>query len=87
MQTISKSPNLEWQLSNGIVSNQVIRKWEFNIQVIKWLDGKKNKTFDKILLYPIESGNYIELRKKEGHITLEGHVGYIIELKNLFDIK
>jgi hypothetical protein len=50
--------------------------------VIKWLDGQTNKTFDKMLLYPIESGNYLELRKNG-----KSHVGYIIELKNLLDIK
>lgn len=62
-----------------IVSNQVIRKWEFNIQVIKWLDGKSNKTFDKMFLYPIESGNYIELNGK-------GRVGYIIARKTIITI-
>jgi hypothetical protein len=83
MQTIPKLPNLEWKLSNGIVSNQLIRKWEFNIQIIKWLDGQKNNAFDMMLLYPVESGNYIRLMKKGRKVRDD----YQIELKNIVNTK
>ena len=64
MQTIPKFPNLEWQLSNRIVSNQVIRMWEFNIKITKWLDGQESNAFDRMLLHPVECGNYIRLMKR-----------------------
>ena len=83
MQTISNSPNLEWQLANGMVSQHLIKVWEFDIEVIKWLDGKRNRAFNKMFLHPIESGNYIELNKKDNR----DHHGYIIKFKDLVNVR
>ena len=83
MQTIPKVPSLEWQRSNRIVSNQVIRVWQFNIKIIRWLDGQENNPFDRMILYPIEMGNYIRLMREKGDVCND----YLIELKNIFDIK
>lgn len=79
MQTISNIPDLEWQLANGMVSKHLIREGEFDIEVVEWLDGKKNKAFDKMFLHPIETGNYIELKKKDSKDSRS----HIIKLKNL----
>jgi hypothetical protein len=54
MQTISNSPDLAWQLANGTVSKHLIRDWDFDIEVLKWLDEKKSKAVDKVFLYRIE---------------------------------
>ena len=83
MQTIPKFPNLEWQLSNRIVSNQVIRMWEFNIKITKWLDGQESNAFDRMLLHPVECGNYIRLMKRGRDVRND----YLIELKNITDAK
>jgi hypothetical protein len=64
----------EWQRSNWIVSNQVIRKWQFNIKIIRWLDGQESDPFDRMILYPVEMGNYKRL-------MTEGNArnGYLIQ--------
>jgi hypothetical protein len=41
MQTISNPPNLEWQLANGMVSQHLIKDWEFDIEAIKWFGWKE----------------------------------------------
>ena len=74
---------MEWQLSNRIVSNQVIRMWEFDIRIAKWLDGQESNAFDRMLLHPMECGNYIRLMKRDHNV----HNDYLIELKNITDTK
>ena len=74
---------MEWQLCHRIVSNQVIRMWEFNIKIAKWLDGQESNAFDRMLLHPVEYGNYIRLMKRGRNV----HNDYLIELKNITDAK
>ncbi|HKG87405.1 MAG TPA: hypothetical protein VKA95_03700 [Nitrososphaeraceae archaeon] len=82
MQTISNIPDLEWQLANGMVSQDLIREGEFDIEVIEWLDGNKNNAFNKMFLQPIESGNCIELMNKDSRDYY-----YLIKLKNLVNVR
>jgi hypothetical protein len=53
MKTVSNHPDLEWQITKGIVSQNLIAELDFDIEVIKWLDGKKNKAFNEMFLHPI----------------------------------
>ena len=75
MQRIPKVPPLEWQRSNRIVSNQVIRIWQFNIKIIRWLDGQGSNPFDRMFLYPVEMGDYIRLMTEKGDVRN----GYLIK--------
>ena len=83
MQTIPKVPPLEWQQSNRVVSNQLIRIWQFNIKIIRWLGGQESNPFDRMILYPVEMGNYIRLMTEKG----DARNDYLIELKNIIDTR
>lgn len=83
MKIISNPPDLEWQLTRGIVAPHLIETREFDIEVKKWLDGKKSKSFNKMLLHPIETGNYIELREK----NRKDPRGFMLKYRDLIDMR
>ena len=43
-----------------------------NIEIVKWIDGKPNKEFNKIILHPIETIHSIEFGNKNKKVIRSG---------------
>ncbi|HET7284845.1 MAG TPA: zinc ribbon domain-containing protein [Nitrososphaeraceae archaeon] len=77
-------PPFQWQLSHPMVSLDLIQSNEYDVKVNNWPEGlaDKNKGYNKMLIHPIEKGNYIEFRNEQD----KNYNGYIIELHNVINI-
>ena len=73
-----------------IFETKLVKQQEYDdIEIVKWVDGKPNKEFNKIVLHPIETGHLIEFRNsKKGK---EGGSGFkfqnISRIRIIDDIK
>jgi len=41
---------------------KLVKRFEYNIDVIKYIDGQPSKIFDKLVIHPIEVGNTLEFK-------------------------
>lgn len=50
-----------------MVGNDLLGKSEYDVEIVKWIDGSTNHEINKMILRPIEAGNMIEFCR--GKIT------------------
>jgi hypothetical protein len=43
-----------------IFDEKIVKRFEYNIDITKYLDGQPSKTIDKLIIHPIEVGNKLE---------------------------
>jgi hypothetical protein len=48
-----------------IFDEKLVKRFEYDIDVIKYIDGQPNKILDKLVIHPIEVGNKFELKSNE----------------------
>lgn len=48
---------------------RLVKRFEFGIDLIKYVDGQPNKTYDKLIIHPIEVGNKLEFRGEKGSVA------------------
>jgi hypothetical protein len=48
-----------------IFDEKLVKRFEYDIDVIKYIDGQPNKILDKLVIHPIEVGNKFELKSKK----------------------
>jgi hypothetical protein len=63
---ISREPDSKDNLVNifylrPMVGNDLLEKPEYDVEMIKWIDGSADIKKNKMILRPIESGNMVEL--------------------------
>lgn len=44
---------------------KLVKRFEYDIDMIKYIDGQPNKMLDKLVIHPIEVGNRFEFKSKE----------------------
>jgi hypothetical protein len=44
-----------------MIGNYELEKFEYDVEVVKWIDGSTESNIDKMILRPIEAGNMVEL--------------------------
>ena len=76
-----KPPSVEWRIAHSMIAPELIRSFEYEIQVIKWIDGKPNEYYNRIIIHPIEKGNFIEFTNEE-----DRQHKMRVEIKNLAEI-
>ncbi|MFQ5969441.1 MAG: zinc ribbon domain-containing protein [Nitrososphaerales archaeon] len=48
-----------------IFDEKLVKLFEYDIDIIKYLDGQPNKIIDKLVIHPIEVGNTLEFKRKK----------------------
>lgn len=48
-----------------IFDEKLVKRFEYDINVIRYIDGQPNKILDKLVIHPIEVGNRFEFKSKE----------------------
>ena len=48
-----------------IFDEKLVKRFEYDIDVIKHIDGQTNKILDKLVIHPIEVGNRLEFKSKK----------------------
>lgn len=43
---------------------KLVKRFEYDIDIIKYIDGQPNRTLDKLVIHPIEVGNRLEFKSK-----------------------
>ncbi len=65
-----------------IFDEKLVKRFEYNIDITKYIDGKPNKTIDKLVIHPIEVGNNLEFKsKKEAGRSFSVPIREIIAIK------
>jgi hypothetical protein len=44
------------------------KRYEYDVEIREYVDGKPNKDLDQLIIHPIEAGNKLEFRNKKGKI-------------------
>ncbi len=47
-----------------IFDEKLVKRFEYEIDVVRYIDGRPNKTCDKLVIHPIEAGNRFEFTNK-----------------------
>jgi hypothetical protein len=51
-------------MNRPIFDENLVRRFEYKIAVVRYVDGSPNKTFDRLVIHPIEAGNRLEFRSE-----------------------
>lgn len=64
-----------------IFDEKLVKRFEYDIDVIKYIDGQPNKILDNLVIHPIEVGNRLEFKsKKDTTISLSIPIKDVIAL-------
>ena len=55
-------PDINWRMAHSMVASELVRSFEYRIQLIKWIDDKPNEYYNRMIIHPIEKGNYMGLK-------------------------
>lgn len=79
-----KPPDSNWRLTHSMVDPSLIKSYEYPIQIIYWIDGKKNEFYNKMIIQPIEKGNYIEfVNDKDNSSTFKIEISKLTDVSNM----
>lgn len=62
--------------------NNLVKRFEYDIEITRYIDGQPNKTLDKAIIHPIEVGNKLEFKSKN-----EAGTSFLVLIKDVIAIK
>ena len=74
-------PDINWRIAHSMVASELVRSFEYPIQLIKWIDDKPNEYYNRMIIHPIEKGNYMVIKNDLNKETV-----LTIEIKDLVDV-
>lgn len=84
--SMHKPPEISWILTHSMIAPHLIKSYEYRIQIIKWIDGNQNEYYNKMIIHPIEKGNYIEfVNDNDKSSTLKIEIGRLVDVSNMGD--
>jgi hypothetical protein len=83
---LHKPPDANWRLTRSMIDPSLIKSYEYPVEIIYWTDGKKNEFYNKMIIQPIEKGNYIEFSNDNDHSsTFKIEIGNLTDVSNMGD--
>ncbi len=64
-----------------IFDEKLVKRFEYDIDITKYIDGQPNKTIDRLVIHPIEVGNKLEFKSK-----IEAGGSFSIPIKDVIAI-
>ena len=64
-----------------IFDEKLVKRFEYDIDVIKYIDGQPNKILDNLVIHPIEVGNTVEFKSKK-----DASASFSIPIKDIIAI-
>ncbi len=60
---------------------KLVNRFEYDIDIIKYIDGQPNKTLDKLVIHPIEVGNRLEFKS-----TNDSSISFFIPIDDITEV-
>ncbi len=60
---------------------KLVKRFEYDIDIIKYIDGQPNKTLDKLVIHPIEVGNRLEFKS-----TNDSSISFFIPIDDITEV-
>ena len=64
-----------------IFDEKLVKRFEYDIDVVKYIDGQPNRTLDKLVMHPIEVGNKFEFKSKN-----DSSASFYIPIDNIIEV-
>ncbi len=64
-----------------IFDEKLVKRFEYDIDIAKYIDGKPNEIIDKLAIHPIEVGNKLEFKSKK-----DTSISFLIPIKDVIAI-